>query len=75
MSSMMRSSRLATGLDAPLSNSHPYLRQVSDVYDFDLSEVEIQDVQYMNHIHQGFYENKFHRHLSSTIALHGVKVI
>ena len=48
--------------------------QVSDAFDFDLSEIDIQDVRYMNRIHQGIYQNKFHCHLSSTIALHGVKV-
>jgi len=49
--------------------------QVSDAYDFDLSDVELEDIRYMNRTHQGIYENKFHRHLSSTIALHGVKVL
>ena len=68
VSSAMRSSALA----APDAAYHPH--QVSDAYDFDLSDIDVQDIRYMNRIHQGIYENKFHRHLSSMIALNGVKV-
>ena len=48
--------------------------QIQDGFDFDLHELSTDDVQFINRNYQNIYENEFHRQISNTIALHGVKV-
>ena len=48
--------------------------QIQDGFDFDLHELSTDDVQFINRNYQNTYENEFHRQISNTIALHGVKV-
>ena len=47
----------------------PY--QIHEGFDFDLRELNTDDVEFIDQSH---YENEFHRQISNTIALHGVKV-
>ena len=48
--------------------------QIQDGFDFDLHELTTDDVHFINRNYQNIYENEFHRQISNTIALHGVKV-
>ena len=50
--------------------------QIQEGFDFDLHELSVDDVQFINDTYQNHqYENEFHRQISNMIASHGVKVI
>ena len=50
--------------------------QIQEGFDFDLHELSMDDVQFINDTYQNHqYENEFHRQISNMIASHGVKVI
>ena len=49
----------------------PYRGPIQEGFDFDLHELDEDNVQLID---QNLYENEFHRQISYTIALHGVKV-
>ena len=50
--------------------------QIQEGFDFDLHELSMDDVQFINDTYQNHqYENEYYRQISNIIASHGVKVI
>ena len=62
--------RASAVMPAVIPQHSPY-RGPYQGFDFDLRELNTDDVQFIDQSH---YENEFHRQISNTIALHGVKV-
>jgi len=66
----------ASAISIPTPQYSPH--KIQDGFDFELHELSTDlgtdDVEVINRNYQNIYKNEFHRLISTTIALHGVKV-
>lgn len=58
----------------PAVNPEYSPHQIQETFEFDLHELNTEDVQFINHNYQNQFANEKHRQISNTIATYGVKV-